>query len=364
MKKQEALKKINAILKIAKPNSAFNQIELNGKEIVANNGDQALCVEFPVDLDFPIYLEGIFLKNAISGMSDKEITLSLEDDRLFINNKVRIPIIADSKVVFAHIRRAKKQPGGIILPGNFSAKYKEFAAHRYSCDAQRPNMMYPSLMADGAFFATDALTLILQTDYFNAEGSFLQNVKSQRLEGAPVAACPLDFLPDCTLKAFEKDSQFDFVIEDAEKQFFYKSPKSWSGVPAFYSVIPQYPALQLEVSVEKLREVTTAALAVLKEHPTHMTLFTADPETSTLKVSAADIDFSLSYDGVVEVKCDGDISDVKFRMDAELMIRCLKSFNCETVRLGYSAPNRAILYTAPDSHEGLTLLQMPLQITK
>lgn len=364
MKKQEALKKINAILKIAKPNSVFNQIELNGKEIVANNGDQALCVEFPVDLDFPIYVEGVFLKNAISGMSDKEITLSLEDDRLFINDKVRIPIIADGKVNFTHIRRAKKQPGAVILPSDFSAKYKEFAAHRYSCDAQRPNMMHPSLMTDGAFFATDTFTLILQADYFNAEGSFLQGIKCSGLAGVPVASCPLDFLPDCALEAFEKDSQFDFVIEDAEKRFFYKAPKNWTGVPDFYSVISQNPALQLEVSVEKLREVTTAALAVLKEHPTHLTLFTADPETSTLKVSAADIDFSLSYDGVVEVKCDGDISDVKFGMDAELMIRCLKSFNCETVRLGYSAPNRAILYTAPDSHEGLTLLQMSLRITE
>ena len=363
MKKQEALKKINAVLKIAKPNSIFNQIELNGKEIVANNGDQALCVEFPVDLDFPIYLEGIFLKNAISGMSDKEITLSLEDDRLFINDKVRIPIIADNKVNFTHIRRAKKQSGAIILPSDFSAKYKEFAAHRYSCDDKKPNMMYPSLMADGAFFATDAFTLILQTDYFNAEGSFLQGIKCSGLAGVPVAACPLDFLPDCTLEAFEKDSQFDFVIEDAEKRFFYKAPKGWVGVPNFYSVIPQNPALQLEVSVEKLREVTTAALA-MSTPSTHMMIFTADPETSTLKVSAADIDRSISYDGSVDVKCDGDISEVEFGMNAELMIRCLKSFNCETVRLGYSASTRAILYTAPDSHEGLTLLQMPLLITE
>lgn len=361
MKKQEALKKINAILKIAKPNSAFNQIELNGKEIVANNGYQALCVEFPVDLDFPIYVEGVFLKNAISGMSDKEITLSLEDDSLFINDKVRIPIIADDKVKFIHIRRAKKQPGAVILPSDFSAKYKEFAAHRYSCDALRPNMLHPSLMSDGAFFATDAFTLILQTDYFNAEGSFLQNVKSRGLAGAPVAACPLDFLPDCTLEAFEKDSQFDFVIEDAEKRFFYKAPSGWTGVPNFYNVMPQHPALQLEVKVEKLREAATAALA-MSNPSTRMMIFTADPETSALKVSAADIDFSLSYDGSVDVKCDGDISDVKFGMNSELMIRCLKSFNCETVRLGYSTPDRAIIYSAPDSHEGLTLLQMPLTI--
>ena len=361
MKKQEALKKINAILKIAKPNSAFNQIELNGKEIVANNGDQALCVEFPVDLDFPIYLEGVFLKNAISGMSDKEITLSLEDDRLFINDKVRIPIIADGKVVFAHIRRAKKQPGAVILPSDFNARYKEFAAHRYSCDNYRPNMMHPSLMADGAFVATDDFTLILQADYFKAEGSFLQNVRCEGLPGAPVAACPLDLLPDCTLEAFEKDSQFDFVIEDAEKRFFYKAPKNWTGVPSFYSVIPQYPALRLEVSVEKLREVATAALATAP-NSTRMMILAADPETSTLKVSAADIDFSLSYEGRLDVKCDGDISGVRFGMNAELMLRCLKSFNCETVRLGYSAPNRAILYTTPDSHEGLTLLQMPLPI--
>ena len=151
------------------------------------------------------------------------------------------------------------------------------------------------------------------------------------------------------------------MIEDAEKRFFYKAPKGWTGVPDFYSIIPQRPALQLEVKVDKLRETATAALA-MSNPSTHMMIFIADPETSALKVSAADIDRSISYDGSVDVKCDGDISDVRFGMNAELMIRCLKSFNCETVRLGYSAPDRAIIYSAPDSHEGLTLLQMTLVI--
>ena len=378
MKKDKAAKALSIALKIAKPNSATPFIELTGDYLVANNGEVAIELEFPVDLDFPVVCHATMLKNSISGIRDKELSFEYKNDALYINGKVRVPL-TDKEGAIARPLHAglKKESGYVRLSDKFSQHYKETTPHR-NTDKLRPAMMCAYLAPDGGLWATNTYTVVMIEGVGAAHDTDMLNRETLPVteQGVLIPTLPCDFLHDATLEAYIADyEEMDcgknvtryhrvYVIEDAEKRFYFKRmnrhdhkyPQIPSVVPLRES-IPTFISLKADELIDALKE----SLAAVGKCPTGV--FT--PTIQSLQFECADIYLATEYVSSVPasiVSSDEFTDERSFGINRGLMLNCLQSFKGQTIEIGYSQPNRAIRFFS-EARPELTCLCMPVMLS-
>ena len=375
MKKDKVAKALSIALKITKPNNAFSFVELTGDYLVANNGEVAIELEFPVDLDFPVVCDATMLKNSISGIRDKELSFEYKNDALYINGKVRVPL-TDKEGTTARPLHAglKKESGYVRLSDKFSQYYKETTPHRGK-DELRPALMYTYLAPDGGLWATNEHTAVMIEGVGAAHDTDMLSHEALQVteQGVCIPTLPCDFLPDATLEAYIADyEEMDcgkkvtryhrvYVIEDAEKRFYFKRrsrhdhkyPQIPSVVPLRES-IPTFISLKADELIDALKE----SLAAVGKYPTGVFA----PTVQGLQFECADTDLGTEYVSSVPasiVSSDEFTDERRFGINRELMLNCLQSFKGQTIEIGYSQPKRAIRFFS-EARPELTCICMPV----
>lgn len=377
MKKDKANKALALALKVAKPNDpVFSAILLTGEHLHATNGDTALELEFPVDLDFPVVVDGTDLKNAIAGLRDKEVSFEYKNEALYINNKVRVPLLKDDAFTEMPHAGLKKESGYLRLSGSFSQLYKETTPHRGK-DHLRPNMMRAYLSPDGALWATNAHTAIMIANVVTSHDSDMLDCEKlpSRERGIQLPTLPCDFLPDATIEAYIADYpemklgkevityHRVYVIEDAEKKFYFKRREG--GYPQIPSVMPsrEMNNVFMTVDADALRDTLLEAIAAVKLYK-DVEIATFTQRDNGIEVESINIDFDKSYSNLVPAsfnKVDEFADDIRIGANMTFFSNCLASFKGQTIEIGFSSPKRAICFYSTARPE-LTMLCMPVLI--
>ena len=377
MKKDKAVKALNIALKIAKPNSVFRFVELTGDHLVANNGEVAIELEFPVDLDFPVACDATMLKNSISGIRDKELSIEYKNDALYINGKVRVPLYGKEGAIARPLHAGlKKESGYVRLSDKFSQYYKETTPHR-GVDKTRPTMRCAYLAPDGGLWATNAHTAVMIEGVGAAHDTDVLNREELRVteQGVLIPTLPCDFLPDATLEAYIADyEEMDcgkevtryhrvYVIEDAEKRFYFKRMSRHDHrYPQIPSVVPLRESIPtfITLKADDLIDVLKESLAAVGKIPAGV--FTST--VGSLQLECANIDLDAEYISSVpaSIVSSYELTDERrFGINRELMLNCLQSFKGQKIEIGYSQPDRPILFFS-EARPELTCLCMPVLI--
>lgn len=370
MKKVKANKALALALKVAKPNDpVFSAIMLTGEHLLATNDVTALELDFPVDLDFPVVVDGTDLKNAIAGLRDKEVSFEYKYESIYINGKVRVPLLEDNAFTKMPHVGLKKESGCLRLSGSFSQLYKETTPHR-SKDQLRPNMMRAYLSPDGAMWATNAHTAIMIANVVTSHDSDMLDCEKLPAHdrGIQLPTLPCEFLPDATIEAYIApltSYQYVYVIEDAEKKFYFK--RCEGEYPLIPSVVPsrEMNNVFMTVDADALRDTLLEAIAAVKIGKKGVEIIaTFTQRDNGIEVEAIDIDMGKSYSNLVPAsfnKVDEFTDDIRIGADMTLFSNCLASFKGQTIEIGFSSPKKAICFYSTARPE-LTMICMPFYI--
>lgn len=368
MKKDKANKALALALKVAKPNDpVFSAILLTGEHLHATSGDTALELEFPVDLDFPVVVDGTDLKNAIAGLRDKEVSFEYKNEALYVNGKVRVPLLKDDAFTKMPHVGLKKESGYLRLSGSFSQLYKETTPHR-STDKTRPNMMRAYLSPDGAMWATNAHTAIMIANAVTSHDTDMLDCEKlpARERGIQLPTLPCDFLPDATIEAYIAPLttyQYVYVIEDAEKKFYFK--RCEGGYPQIPQVTPsrEMNNVFMTVDADALRDTLLEAIAAVKLGK-GVEIATFTQRDNGIEVESINTDMDKSYSNLVPAsfnKVDEFADDIRIGANMTFFSNCLASFKGQTIEIGVGQPNRAICFYSTARPE-LTMICMPVLI--
>lgn len=370
MKKVKANKALALALKVAKPNDpVFSAIMLTGEHLLATNVDTALELNFPVDLDFPVVVDGTDLKNAIAGMRDKEVSFEYKYEALYINGKVRVPLLEDNAFTKMPHVGLKKESGYLRLSGSFSQLYKETTPHR-SKDQLHPNMMRAYLSPDGAMWATNAHTAIMIANVVTSHDSDMLDCEKLPAHdrGIQLPTLPCEFLPDATIEAYiapltSSQISYVYVIEDAEKKFYFERCE---GIyPQIPSVVPsrEMNNVFMTVDADALRDTLLEAIAAVKIGKGEV-IAAFTQRDNGIEVESIDTGTDKSYSNLVPAsfnKVDEFADDIRIGVDMKLFSNCLASFKGQTIEIGFSSPEKAICFYSTARPE-LTMICMPYKL--
>ena len=326
----------------------YDHIYLDGRIARAYDGMNWLTAELPVELDRPIAVEAVMLKNAITAMKN-DVMLSYDGSNVLVNGVVKVKAFELDPEDFKHPLFVETY---YDLPANFNAAYKEVIAH-VGKDPLRPAMTRAFLNGElKELVATDAHTLIR----YSLDGY-----------GGPdfyVPVLPTDLVGSLRIgkseetEVLDKDrSVYTFYTYEMQGDVFTYSYHIATDTryPLYLGVWPETSSENAELSADELLD--ELAKCKLTKAPFGVFTFSDD----SLSVLAANIDYNTEYKGSIPSLHDGLGIEIGFAL--HLVERCLKPFTGLPVSIRMNNPGRAVVISSTQRPEVATLV-MPVGINQ